>query len=571
MRIETRSFVNIIAVLLAFITLIPVLSYGAEYPDHKTLTQDLAALSRRNPNLVRVESLAKSAGGREIWIVEIGADSDRQCPAMLVVAGIEGTDLIGTEIATSWAHQLTGDYPQSRKVRKLLETTTIYIIPRLNPDAAELFFGSPQRQTNTNTTPSDDDHDGLLDEDGPEDLNGDGLITMMRIQNGQGPYTINPNEPRLLIEADPLKQEAGTWQYLPEGIDNDHDGQCNEDGPGGVNLNRNFPFEFAFFTPEVGIHPVSEVETRALAEFVCDHPNIGIIMTYGSADTLMKCPEAGSPSRGRTPLTTIDEEDVGYYRELGKLYRETLSLKDEGTTVSHPGTFSDWMYFHRGRISLAACSWNLQIAKALAEEQEADPNDKEQTKKNKKDDDKRNQDERSWLTWLDTNAPEAFISWQPYEHPDFPGDRVEIGGYRPFAQTNPPQSIAPKVVESQGQFLSTLVEKLPRIGIDKIDVKALGESVFDITVTIKNTGFLPTVLSHGRRTGEVFPTRLTVDIDDDCFLAGQRITTMSTIPGSGGTATVHCVIHAPEIRTLKLSVVSALGGQAKQTIKLSEE
>jgi len=569
MLLETkhlRPWGTVAAAIVTWLALTPICSHAATYHDYETLSQDLTTLSQRAPDLVRLDSLAESADGRAILAVEIGVHSDRRCPAMLVVAGIEGTDLIGTEIVTSWARQLIEQHGQNRKIRKLLETTTIYLVPRLNPDAAEQFFASPKRQTSANTTPFDDDHDGLLDEDGPEDLNGDGLITMMRVQDGRGSYAIDPNEPRLLIEADPLEEEAGSWQYLPEGIDNDRDGRCNEDGLGGVNLNRNFPFEFAFFTTESGPHPVSEAETRALAQFVCEHPNIGIIMTYGSADTVMKCPKTGTAGR-REPLTKIDEDDAGYYRQLGELYRDTLGLDDEGESVSHPGTFSDWMYFHRGRFSLAACPWNLPIATSLAETTEADPNDKKKDKKT----DKRNQDERRWLAWFDANAPEAFIQWQPYDHPDFPGDRVEIGGYRPFARTNPPQTLAAKIIEGQGEFLLTLTQKLPRIQIDKVDVKPLGESVFDITVTVKNAGFLPTVLSHGRRTGEVFPTRLTVDLDDKCFLAGRRITTVPSIPGSGNTSTVHCVVHAPKTETVALSLVSALGGQVHRTIQLFEE
>lgn len=559
----SRTTVNATVAIVAFMALAPICSHAATYRDHESLTKGLTALAQHDPNLVRIDSLTESAGGREIWVVEIGARSERRCPAMLVVAGIEGTDLIGTEIATSWAGQLIEQYRQSRNIRKLLGTTTVYVIPRLNPDAAEQCFVRPRHETSANLTPADDDHDGLLDEDGPEDLNGDGLITSMRVQDGRGPYAPDPNEPRLLIKADPLEEEAGTWQYLLEGIDNDRDGLCNEDGPGGVNLNRNFPFGYAFFTPQAGIYPVSEVETRALAEFVCSHPNIGIVLTYGSADTLTKCPEGGSPPKGQKPLTVIDEGDVGYYRCLAELYRDTLGLDTEGQTKSFPGTFSEWMYFHRGRFSLAACPWNLQIATTLAEDQQADPNDKN--------DDKRNQDERRWLAWFDTNAPDSFIQWQPYEHPDFPDARVEIGGYRPLAKTNPPETMVDEIIEAQRQFLSALVGKLPRIAIDKVQTEALGESVFEITVTVKNTGFLPTVLNHGRRTTEVFPTRVTVDLDDDRFLAGQRITTLGPIPGSGGTATVRCVVYVPQAKTVELSLVSALGGQASQTIELPEE
>jgi len=53
--------------------------------------------------------------------------------------------------------------------------------------------------------------------------------------------------------------------------------------------------------------------------------------------------------------------------------------------------------------------------------------DKETIKTAKKDKDKRNQQERKELKWFDKHSPQAFIEWQPIEHPDFPGRRAEVG------------------------------------------------------------------------------------------------------------------------------------------------
>ena len=53
----------------------------------------------------------------------------------------------------------------------------------------------------------------------------------------------------------------------------------------------------------------------------------------------------------------ISEADAPYYAELGRTYRSILGLKKELTSATHPGTFSDWVYFHCGRFSLAAEFW----------------------------------------------------------------------------------------------------------------------------------------------------------------------------------------------------------------------
>jgi len=570
-------------ILLLVATCWPVCAGAGPYRDYKSLRSHLASLARREPNLVRLDTLARSLERRKIWIAEIGrgADEARSArPALLVVAGIEGDDLIGSCVAASWIESLIERYEKDADVTNLLNTTTLYVVPRLNPDAAQKFFAPVQMETNVNGRPFDDDHDGLPDEDGPEDLNADGLVTWMRVRDARGEYALDPVDNRLLVKADPAEGQAGAWRYLPEGIDSDHDGKWNEDGPGGVNLNRNFPYEYAYFASDAGLHPVSENETRALADFIVDHPNIGIVLTYGAADNLLKCPEGGEPPGRRKLLTTMDKKDVDYYRVAGELYRETFGLDKELEGQTFPGTFSDWMYFDRGRFSVAARPWNLDIEIELAKDSEdertAEPNETSdesvaEEESAEKDKDERNEKQRQRLAWFDAHRPDAFIAWQPFDHPDFPGRKVEIGGYRPFALTNPPQGRVADVVARQGEFLTVLAQKLPRIGLAKTEVKHLGNSVFEVTVSIENKGFLPTVLSHGVRTGAVLPTRVTLGIHDDRILSGRRITYLPPIAGSGATARARYVLHVPDAREVEFTVVSALAGQFNGTIELSKE
>ncbi|MFC1794541.1 M14 family zinc carboxypeptidase [Planctomycetota bacterium] len=71
---------------------------GTEYYDNKSLARRLASLAERNSALVRAESIALSIGKRKVWLIELGKGTkqDRQIrPAMLVVAGIGGNNLIG--------------------------------------------------------------------------------------------------------------------------------------------------------------------------------------------------------------------------------------------------------------------------------------------------------------------------------------------------------------------------------------------------------------------------------------------------------------------------------------------
>ena len=621
---------------------------AAEYRDSQALEQRLEAFARAHPGLVRLESLAKSPGERGIWLLDVGwgADDERATqPAMLVVAGIEGNDLAGSAAALDWIERLTARDQGNAQVTALLRNTTLYVVPRLDPDAAEAFFASPKRETDRGASPADDDGDAMADEDGPEDLNGDGLVTWMRVQDPAGEYVLDPKEDRLLLKADPLKGQAGEWRYLPEGIDNDKDEHWNEDGPGGVNLNRNFPFGFEFFAPDAGRHQVSETETRALADFAVAHSNIGIVFTFGAADNLLKTPKGADskssksdPPAGRTgfwrtmvaeresrprsrrtppePMKTVDEKDLPYYRELGETYRKALGLEKEVDGAVRPGTFSDWMYFHRGRLSLAARAWTPRMAVELQKAEDAKKKEREKgkdqetdnaeksekpakdensagegektgeqeepeqdepgeggkEKKGKKDDaGKGGKEEREALAWFDEHAPDAFLAWQPFEHPDFPGRRVEIGGYAPYARTNPPAPLLDAIAAKHADFLTSLSLRLPRIGVRKAEAKPLGGGVYEIELEIENTGHLPTALGHGERTREVHPTRVVLELEDGSILSGARITPLGPIAGSGGMEKLHWTVHVPGQERVTFEVISMLGGRVKGEVRLNRQ
>lgn len=570
---------------------------GVEYRNHASLSADLKALAETHAGMVRLTSLATTLERRELWLVEIGTGEEsqrRERPAMLLVAGIEG-DLVSGASAVRWIQHLVEKYPGDDGIRRLVDSTSLYVVPCANPDAAESFFARPQTERAVNTVPVDDDHDGLVDEDDAEDLNGDGVITAIRVEHPEGDYVADPAEPRLLVKADKAKGERGVWKVLTEGRDNDRDERWNEDGKGGVNFNRNFPYGYQFFAPWAGKHQVSEIETRALADFVIAHPNIGIVFTFGAADNLLKAPKA-EPG-GKRPPAAISEADAPFYKELGRAFRESLGLKKELESASQPGAFSDWIYFHRGRLSLAARPWTpaQQIASEAASDREKTPNSSEATKEDRPDAkgatddpeskpdsksdqrtpkekppaaDDRGKDERAALKWFDEHAPGRFVAWKPIDHPDFKGRKAEIGGWLPFARSHPPQAVLEDLTRRHAEFLTSLAGRLPRVGIRQAEATPLGNGVFEVVARIENTGYLPTALAQGALTREVLRTRVTLSLEKDRILAGLQKTLLGPIPGSGGMEELRWIVRGTG--SLEIEVISALGGTARQTLELEE-
>lgn len=97
----------------------------------------------------------------------------------------------------------------------------------------------------------------------PEDLDGDGNILQMRVRDEMGTMITSPDDRRLMVPAE--AGEKGEWRIYSEGIDNDNDGRFNEDGVGGLDINRNWPGQWhRNVTGLINHHP----ETRAVAEFL---------------------------------------------------------------------------------------------------------------------------------------------------------------------------------------------------------------------------------------------------------------------------------------------------------------
>ena len=126
-----------------------------------------------------------------------------------------------------------------------------------------------------------------------------------------------------------------------------------------------------------------------------------------------------------------------------------------------------------------------------------------------------------------------------------------------------------QITAKNAEFLTTLAQRLPRISIRKIETHHLGQSVYEVKIQVENTGFLPTSISQGQTTGEVYPTRLTIELDDKFFLSGTRITNLPLIRGSGGMEEVRYIIRSSGRQKINFEVISVLAGQLTETIELT--
>jgi hypothetical protein len=386
-----------------------------KYHTYDELTAALRELAKAHSSMAKLVEVAKSRDGRTVWAIEIANPAGTpvaQRPALLIAANFEGDQLIGSALALYAAEQLLTGYASNATIKQRLDSHAFYIVPRVNVDGAEAMFGAVKAARKTNSAKNDADNDGRLDEDGPEDLNKDGFISVMRVKDPNGPYMLHPDDPRLLKRADAAKGEAGGYSVYWEGIDNDGDGFINEDGPGGVDLNRNFQHQYPYYTPDAGPHMISEPESRGMMDYVIARRNIAAILTFGESDNLIASPTAagahapasvvdligfanasiqgaretgrfqapqqfggrgffpGGGGRGAAaaaaaagrptpPATTVAATDLEYFRTVGDRYRELTGLRATPATRIPGGAFFEYGYYQFGVPSFSTPGWGI--------------------------------------------------------------------------------------------------------------------------------------------------------------------------------------------------------------------
>ncbi|RYG00846.1 MAG: peptidase M14, partial [Chitinophagaceae bacterium] len=400
------------------------ISAQSDYSNFQQQSTRISSLAKANPQIAKVTSLAKTSGGKDIWMITIGTGNTESKPAIAVVGGVQGNYLIGTELAISFAEQLVADAPKD-SIKTLLAKTTYYVFPNMSPDAMEQYFGKLKYERTGNANTTDDDRDGKIDEDEFDDLDGNGKITWMRIESPVGEYLPHPDDPRVLIKADTEKGQQGKYRFVPEGIDNDKDGMFNEDGAGGVAFNKNHSYKHPSFTKGSGEFAVSEIEIRALLDKLYELTNIYAVVSFGPANNLSVPVNFNPGAVAQRMISGYYEADTKVNATVSELYNSITAMKDAPKAAAAGGDFYSWAYFHYGRYSFSSPGWYVPKAKPDTAKKERaftveDP-------------------VANYLRFASSQGiTNTYTDWKVYQHPDFEGQKTEIGGLDPFVLINPP-------------------------------------------------------------------------------------------------------------------------------------
>ncbi len=438
-------------------------------------------LAEAYPQLCRIEQIGTSSLGRPMLMLVINNPKTGEPgtkPAMYIDGAIHANEIQAGETVLYTAWYLLKSYGQVPKLTEIVDRSTFYLLPMVNPDGRQNWFTKPNTPNSARSgqVPTDNDGDGLCDEDGPDDLDGDGNITTMWRRDPFGTHKRDPRDPNRMIPvpAEPRAdgtREYGDWSFAgQEGYDNDGDGQVNEDDAGGYDMNRNFP---SGWQPEnvqggAGRYPLCYSETKAIADFVLRHPEIAAGQAYHNAGgMILRGPGAEARERDypRADVQVYERiQDVG--AKMLPFYRSMVIYKDLYTVH---GGLVNWFAEGQGIVSLTNELWTDKRMYQNGQ----DPTEDER---------------RLWNERMLFGQTQVPLKELP--HPDY--GTVLVGGGSKFSSRIPPPFMLEEEAHRNFAFTMFHADQMPLLRWESIETKQLSPGLWEVTVTVANDRLIPT-------------------------------------------------------------------------------
>jgi len=474
------------------------------YYTYDMVNEALTKLHQAYPLLTRLDLVGKSEEGRSIYCMTInnpktGEPLDK--PGIYVDGNIHGNEIQGAEVALYLMDYLLGNYGKNEEITSLIDRKCFYVVPVVNVDGRYHFFtdGCTDSSNRSIRRAQDDDHDGLLDEDFPDDLDGDGNICMMRKKDPHGKFKTDPDDPRIMTRIKP--GEKGEWTMLGnEGIDNDVDGRINEDAEGYVDPNRNWGYDWkpSYVQSGSGDYPFSGTGLKALAEYIVKRPNICMAWTFHNFGGMyLRGPS--SKTQGEYPSKDVDVYDfIGKQSErITPGYRYLLSWKDLYATYGDSGewlTMLHGCYTFVGELSVPS----FETFRTFEENKKANIPTSEKSEEGH-DFFHRNSDmDRQRLKFNDhLTQGKLFKPWTPFKHPTY-GD-IEIGGWVKFSRRLPATFMIKDMVHRNASAVIFSAKHTPEVEMDLFETKKIGDNLYRVRVRLTNSKAIPTMTYQAQK------------------------------------------------------------------------
>jgi hypothetical protein len=457
------------------------------YYDYESYTRILHDLVNQHPHLARIQSLGQSHQGREVWqltLTDFSAGSDHEKPAYYIDAQIHAEEHATSSAAIYAVNYLLERFGHDEQVTRLMRSMAFYILPRINPDGAEISLKAPYRWCgNGRYTPGSDEVTKGLHQ---WDVDGDGHILFMRVRDPDGEWKISDKDPRVLVQRLPHEVGGEYYRLYPEGLIPDYDGvEPDIEPPRDGNLNRQFPANWSPHEYGAGDYPGSEPEARAVIDFILSHKNICGMTSFHTHGGVILRPSALKPDN------QMSSADITLFKDLGLIGTEVtgypvISIFEEFTpdkTKARHGSLTDWAYEQMGIPIFGIELWDIEREAGLEKTHwyGIRPRSEEELIR--------------ILNWAIQNIGEwIFRPWRKFNHPQL--GEVEIGGLNEvWTFRNPPGHLLEEMCYRNILFCLAHAGASPRLEIYDVSAQHLAEGVYRVRAVVGNAGYLPTNLT----------------------------------------------------------------------------
>ena len=552
------------------------------YYRYDDLTSHIKALAEEYPTLMQVESIGKSHEGRDIWLakvtnLETGPDNEK--PALWVDGNIHATEVSPSTACLYFVNTLVTGYGEDEEITRALDTRVFYIVPRVNPDGAELALADKPRYIRSSTRPYPYDEEpigGLI----VEDIDGDGRMLTMRAADPNGAWKICPEEPRLMVRRDPTETGGQYYRLLPEGPVENYDGVSIKIRPKKerLDLNRNFPENWRqeYQQRGAGPYPTSEPEVQALVAFIAGHPNItGGVALHTYSGVILRPYDDRADSE-------FPAEDLWTFEKIGAKGTELTGYPNVSVYHDfryHPkkittGGFDTWVYEQMGAFAWTIEIWSPQREAGIEEYKFIDWYREHPI-----------EDDLKMLKWSDEVLEgKGYVDWYPYKHPEL--GPVELGGWdHVYAWRNPPKQFLEREIARFPKWLIWSALISPKLELMEATAKDLGEGTYRIRLVVQNTGWLPSYVTKKAVEKKVIRGLVCeIELPEGVALeAGEPREELGQLEGRAYKGAfpededetvdrikVEWVVHAPKGGTVKLVARHQRAGTVRATVELQE-
>ncbi len=111
----------------------------SNYHSYQEVTDKTAAVAATYPSLVSRQSIGRSYQGRDIWALKVSDNvaTDEAEPEVLFTHNQHAREHLTVEMAIYLLDELTSKYASDARIKSVVDSREIWIIPSINPDGAE--------------------------------------------------------------------------------------------------------------------------------------------------------------------------------------------------------------------------------------------------------------------------------------------------------------------------------------------------------------------------------------------------------------------------------------------------